>query len=275
MGIIEAAYQWLSEPYSKKEIVVQLPDFTAEIAQIEHFAKLAVTEKRRFLEQSIHEAIQKAVDHLCVRLVFKTTDLTEALITSANGHNFVACAFATRGLLEHSGAIWYASNWLSLHANRVLPSQNIQEFLLGIDKFATGSHFNWEDALRRGELRKAIRERTWKKEKQWHGLSSGRFIETLDNISKARGKSIDEGEINAIYSMLSDVVHPAATLSVIYPGPQDGTYRFKGLTQSQIQLIGLLTILPAANALTLFRDGYEEVVKTSKDLTIQVKLVRS
>lgn len=213
--------------------------------------------------------INDGIDRFLWRIEFKMVELTEALIAQANAFNFLACAFVMRGLLEHAGATWHAYARLAPYLDRPMPWNRFRNFFEELKRLVSGTDFDWFEAFSGKGLRKVIEDRSWPKGGNVRMARPWQLIRELDKESFARNISEVEHEFEAAYSMLCDIVHPAASAGFLYPGPNKHSYAFRPTDSDVVRRISLLTILPAAPTLDSFTIAHEQVTNLKlKDFVV-------
>jgi len=156
-------------------------------------------------------------NRLLLRTCLKTLDSLELMFFSMNTANAYGCAIAARSVIEHVALLQSFADEVPWRDSPTIQHAAMVEFTKRLFIFAQGSTFDW-DKLLSGQmgLRDLITSKSWKRPGDERIPKIAALVEALDRKMALPEGSGPEGQIQFLYSCMSDVVHPSWGGDFIY-----------------------------------------------------------
>lgn len=183
-----------------------LPDIEAEMGSEE-----------REMGQLFLETLVFLWNRLLLRTCLKASDSLEMMFLSMNTANAYGCAITARSILEHIALLQYFANDIPWRESQLVRHEALVGFTKRIFALTQGSTFDWDKLLAGNvSLRSLVASKNWKRSPDERIPQIAALVEALDKKMASQQGSGGEGQLQFLYSAMSDVVHPSWGGDFIY-----------------------------------------------------------
>lgn len=166
--------------------------------------------KSRPMEEIYVDWVNLLWSRIVLRTQLKVRDSLKLVFHSCNTSNAYGCALSSRAIIEHVALLQYFVGRVPWRTSAAVKKQDLIQFTKDLQRLAFGSRFNWDQMLSgEGALRRLLASGRWSRPPDERIPALGDLIGALDEELLRLGRLAGKGNIQLVYSVLCDVVHPS------------------------------------------------------------------
>ena len=201
--------------------------------------------QRRPMEDIYVDWVNLLWTRIVLRTQLKVRDSLKLLFYSCNTANTYGCALASRAILEHVALLQYLASRVPWRSSRLVKKEDLMQFTTDLHQLAFGSRLDWERFLSGTvSLRQLLNSGVWSRPSNERIPAIGDLIGVLDDTLSALGRLEAKGQIQFVYSVLCDVVHPSWGGDFAYSPRMYRDMNAAGKLDAHFKLLATLFCLP-------------------------------